>query len=327
MKASFQQVSQGIALVFGLFCLVNLIGEQVVAGFDANIWWIDLRVLPGALANALLLMSGLLLMGYAFRPAMSEWRVMVTRGTLSLLCLFAVMNVVTFYRLKSDGSLYSTPWLPFSALVAGALLLLLYGMSLPQPARFGWRHSSLVAVTALCATVILPFTQMFLFGKTDYRRSADAALVFGARTYADGRASLALSDRVQTGIDLYQQGFVKFLIVSGGPGDGEFHETDTMRRLALEAGVPDEAILIDRDGLNTKASVRNASEMMKSQGMHSLLAVSHFYHLPRIKLSSARECEAPVYTVPARESRTLIALPYYLAREVAAIWAYYLMVK
>jgi uncharacterized SAM-binding protein YcdF (DUF218 family) len=100
-----------------------------------------------------------------------------------------------------------------------------------------------------------------------------------------------------------------------------------MRRLALEAGVPDEAIIIDLEGLNTTASVRNVSEILKSRGLHSLLAVSHFYHLPRIKLSSARGCDVPVYTVPARESRTLIALPYYLVREAAAIWAYYLMIK
>jgi len=327
MNLPLHQISRGVALTFGLFCLVNLIGELLVTGFDANIWWIDLRMLPRHLASVLLLLCGLLLVGYALRPVMSEWRVMATRGALSLLCLFAVMNVVTFYRLKFDGSLYTAPWLPFSAIVACAMLLLLYGMSLPQPASVGWRHSSLIAVTALCAAIILPFIQMYLFGKTDYRRSADAALVFGARAYADGRASLALSDRVQTGIDLYQQGFVKFLILSGGPGDGAFHETDTMRRLALEAGVPDAAILIDRDGLNTKASVRNATDIMDARGLHSLLAVSHFYHLPRIKLSSARECDAPVYTVPARESRTLIALPYYLAREVAAIWAYYLMIK
>ena len=30
------------------------------------------------------------------------------------------------------------------------------------------------------------------------------------------------------------------------------------------------------------------------------------------------------YTVPARETRPLIGLPYYLAREVAAQWVYYL---
>jgi vancomycin permeability regulator SanA len=320
-------VSRGMALTIGLFCLANIIGEQVVAGFDANIWWIDLRMLPRGLASALLVTSGLLLMAFTLWPAMPAWRAFATRSVVSLLCLFAVINAVTFYRLKFDGSLYSSPWLPFSAFVAGTLLVMLHGMSIQKPADSGWHQTGLISMTTLCLAFILPFTQMFLFGKTDYRRPADVALVFGARTYADGRASLALSDRVQTGIDLYHQGFVKYLVVSGGPGDGAFHETDTMRRLAQEAGVPDEAIIIDRAGLNTNASIRNTAEILKSRGLQSLIAVSHFYHLPRIKLSSARGCDVPVYTVPARESRTLNALPYYLAREVAAIWAYYLMIK
>jgi len=30
-----------------------------------------------------------------------------------------------------------------------------------------------------------------------------------------------------------------------------------------------------------------------------------------------------VYTVPAEQTRILRALPYYMAREVAALWAYY----
>jgi hypothetical protein len=31
-----------------------------------------------------------------------------------------------------------------------------------------------------------------------------------------------------------------------------------------------------------------------------------------------------VLTVPARESRALVRMPFYVAREVVALWAYYL---
>jgi hypothetical protein len=31
-----------------------------------------------------------------------------------------------------------------------------------------------------------------------------------------------------------------------------------------------------------------------------------------------------VYTVPARESYTLTAMPYFVARETIALWVYYL---
>ena len=53
-----------------------------------------------------------------------------------------------------------------------------------------------------------------------------------------------------------------------------------------------------------------------------MLAVSHFYHLPRIKLEYQRY-GVDVLTVPAHEQRRLRRLPFFIAREVVAIWAYY----
>jgi hypothetical protein len=51
--------------------------------------------------------------------------------------------------------------------------------------------------------------------------------------------------------------------------------------------------------------------------------VSHFYHLPRIKLAYQR-AGMEVRTVPARETYILAQIPYSMAREVVALWVYYL---
>ena len=55
-----------------------------------------------------------------------------------------------------------------------------------------------------------------------------------------------------------------------------------------------------------------------------VLAVSHFYHLPRVKLESQR-LGMEVLTVPAKESYTISKMPVLVAREVAALWKYYLV--
>jgi uncharacterized SAM-binding protein YcdF (DUF218 family) len=148
-------------------------------------------------------------------------------------------------------------------------------------------------------------------------------VVFGARVYADGEPSVALSDRVLTACRLYRVALVKKLIFSGGPGDGAVHETQAMRRLALDAGVRDEDILLDDRGLNTRATVANTTPMFRRNGIRRVLAVSHFYHLPRIKLSYQR-AGWDVYTVPAEETYVLTRMPVLIAREVAALWVYYL---
>ncbi len=96
-----------------------------------------------------------------------------------------------------------------------------------------------------------------------------------------------------------------------------------MRQLATELGVPAEDLVIDAQGVNTDATCRNTSAMFASLGTARVLAVSHFYHLPRIKLCYQRYgCE--VCTVPARQTRPLARLPRFMVRETAALWLYYL---
>jgi len=111
--------------------------------------------------------------------------------------------------------------------------------------------------------------------------------------------------------------------MSGGPGDGAVHETDAMARLAVEMGVPADAIDTDMGGVNTLATVDHTARLLKQSGITKVLAVSHWYHLPRIKMAYARD-GIEAYTVPAEESHTLKKTPYFMMREVAALWWYYL---
>ncbi|MEY2427479.1 MAG: hypothetical protein QOJ40_364, partial [Verrucomicrobiota bacterium] len=184
------------------------------------------------------------------------------------------------------------------------------------------RLIQIAAVCALCLGVF-PLAQMFCFGKTDYRRPADIAVVPGARVYSDGRASDALADRVRTACQLYHQGLTRKLLFSGGAGDGAIHETESMKRMAIKLGVREEDILVDEAGLNTQATVKNSEAIFSQLHASRVLVVSHFYHLPRIKMAYQRD-GWDVYTVPAKESYFLRQMPYNMAREVAALWVYYL---
>lgn len=191
------------------------------------------------------------------------------------------------------------------------------GAGFPRAGHF----IAVVAAFVFCC-LAFPVLQVFCFGHTDYRRRADAAIVFGARAYADGRPSMALSDRVRTACELYHAGLVPRVVFSGGPGDGPVHETEAMARLARTLGVPDEAIELDRFGVSTAATVRNT--ILTRPAGARIIAVSEFYHLPRIKLA-CHDAGREVYTVPARPSHWLRNWPLRsIAREVAGFWFYYL---
>ncbi len=81
-------------------------------------------------------------------------------------------------------------------------------------------------------------------------------------------------------------------------------------------------IVLDNAGLNTRATVENTRKLFAKLDARRILVVSHFYHLPRIKLAYQR-AGWNVFTVPAKERRFIWKTPYFVARETAAVWSYY----
>jgi vancomycin permeability regulator SanA len=318
---------RGLALFLGGFALLNIFGNFRAPGFDANLWWIDFRAVPTWLSNSLLLVSAFCLISFALRPQQSASRRLLTSACLSILALVAALNAIEFYVLWIRRSIHDAIPVPFSLFVCAALAIILFARTAAGSETNRRKHESpgrLLPVLAICLTcaAIFPFAQMLFFGKTDYRRQADIAVVLGARVYADGRPSDALADRVRTARKLYRDGTVKKLLFSGGPGDGSIHETEGMKRMAIQLGVKPEDILLDAHGVNTQATVKNTEALFQQLHASRILVVSHFYHLPRIKLAYHRE-GWEVYTVPAKESYLLRQMPYNMAREVAALWVYY----
>jgi len=200
-------VSRGLALCLGAFTLLNLLGELRSPGFDGNLWWIDLRFLPPGIARSVLLLAGLCLIVYALSPTLVPWRRRLTLAVSAVLVCITLLNAFTYKLLLADRTLAAGPPVPFSLLVTAALLVI--SLPLLCGAVAGNDRLSLrwLLTTVLAALVVFPLAQIYCFGKADYRRPADAIVVFGACAYADGSCSLALYDRVLTACSLYHDGY------------------------------------------------------------------------------------------------------------------------
>lgn len=323
-------ISRGVALFLGLFSLLNLVIELRHPKFDSNFWWIDLFPLPKIaplMAQAVLLFVAVVWLMYAFSPVMPEWRRRVTTTSIELLWLFTGWNLLNYYVGLFRGRFHAGFPIPFSLFVAIALASVWRGARNDRPSG-GPKGWAIIAITATFLAVVFPLLQMICFGLTDYRRPADVAIVFGARVYENGTASDAVADRVKLAAGLYKQLLVSRLILSGGPADGgQRNETETMRTLAIQQGVPIQHIEVDPRGVNTKTTVHNVTPLLNKireafpdNHAPALLAVSHFYHLPRVKMAFELE-ERDVRTVPVRQP--LAQLPKFMLREVAALWKFY----
>ncbi|MEQ9364386.1 MAG: YdcF family protein [Leptospirales bacterium] len=327
-------VVRSIALFFGAFGLLNDLLGRIVPGFDANLWWIDFRLIeivsPTLASTALYFTSAGLLLFAARGGRAHDPTGRAMRAALWTLCALVIQNIVQYYALLASGMIRSAFPVPLSLFLLLPVLAMLRACSrspglLILPGRAGGRAMDALRVltTLGVAGALFPVAQMICFGSTDYRRPADVAVVFGARAYASGRMSTALFDRTRTGVELYRSGLVGRLFFSGGPGDGAIHEVEAMRNYALEHGVDSRDIILDPSGLSTQATVENSMGVFQRVGYSRVLAVSQFYHLPRIKLTYLR-AGLDVYTVPAAKSRLILKLPVLMAREIAAFWFYYL---
>jgi uncharacterized SAM-binding protein YcdF (DUF218 family) len=308
--------ARGLALFWSGFSLLNLVGELLRPGFD-------LRWAPAALSQAFLVTSSLALLLFALVKTLSTFWRKIFAGLTALLGLVAIQNTLSFYQLLLSGGLQTDIPVPLSLLIALSLLLIVLWMLSQRRDRGHWL--GVISVVAM-GVIGAPLAQMLLFGLTDYQRPADAILVFGARAYADGSASDALGDRILAACTLYQKGLAKTLLLSGGPGDGAYTEPDVMKRIALDCGVPEAQIVLDPLGVNTQATVENTLDLLERLRVKRVIAVSHFYHLPRIKMAFQRR-GVEVLTSPAPQRRPLLGLPIFMIREGIALWAYYFMIR
>ena len=106
----------------------------------------------------------------------------------------------------------------------------------------------------------------------------EAILILGCGIKANGEPSDMLEDRLKTGIALYEAGIAPKILLSGDYEFDDYNEIAVMKRVCLEAGVPEEAILCDHYGLSTYDSVVRAAELFD---LERAVIVTQKYHLYR----------------------------------------------
>ncbi len=110
---------------------------------------------------------------------------------------------------------------------------------------------------------------------------ARVAIVFGAGLSRTGIPSPVLRDRVTEAANLYFAGKVEKLLFSGDNRFLDYNEPGAMRNLALELGVPDQAIVLDYAGRRTYDTCYRARAIF---GVTQAILVTQQFHLPRTLL-------------------------------------------
>jgi len=107
---------------------------------------------------------------------------------------------------------------------------------------------------------------------------APVAIVFGAGLRRNGTPTQVLADRVAVAAALYRQGRVERLLLSGSTRGSGYDEAGAMAALAVDLGVPADALWVDNGGVRTAASCQRARDTF---GITHALLVTQTFHLPR----------------------------------------------
>jgi uncharacterized SAM-binding protein YcdF (DUF218 family) len=91
--------------------------------------------------------------------------------------------------------------------------------------------------------------------------------------------------RFQEGVNLYRQGYGRFLVFSGAAFDNGVSNADVMRDLAVQRGVPEAAILEEPLGEDTWGNAVHTRELLEAHGVRNAILVTSPYHARRAKLT------------------------------------------
>ena len=149
--------------------------------------------------------------------------------------------------------------------------------------RKGIKAVALLMIAVL-VYIIVTTASIVSFSEKDETRSADAAVVLGASVY-DNSPSPVFCERIDHAVELYNDGYVEAIIMTGGVGEGNIRsEADIAREYAEQQGVPAEAIFKEEDSAITSENLENAKKIMSEQGMSTALIVSDPLHMKRAML-------------------------------------------
>jgi vancomycin permeability regulator SanA len=134
-----------------------------------------------------------------------------------------------------------------------------------------------------------------------------------------------LEGRLQTALQLYREGKVRWFLVSGANREPSYNEPQAMHRWLVRQGVPPTLIVNDYAGRRTWDSLKRAQVVF---GLHQVVVVTSDFHLPRA-IFLANHMGLSVRGVPASteqqplDARIRFWIREYFARHLAVLDAWF----
>lgn len=182
--------------------------------------------------------------------------------------------------------------------------------------RRSWRILAILLTLLIAWSLYLGGSIAWYASRSD-TQPADAAIVLGAAV-AQGIPSPVFEQRIRHALDLYHNGRVRVLVMTGGIGAGDtLAESAAARDYCLARGVPPRDILIETASHTTYQNLVQARSVLVKRGLQRALIVSDPLHMRR-SVTLARDLGIDAHPSPTPTSRYVgwSSRGKFLAREV-----------
>lgn len=154
--------------------------------------------------------------------------------------------------------------------------------------RNGFLYFRKIIVCSLAAFILWFIAHSVVItidGLRDELEQVDVAIVLGNKVEVSGVPSPALKSRLDRTLELYNEGYIKNIIVSGGVGKEGHDEAYVMKGYLVNKGVPEGIVILDSEGYNTTLTAENSKVIMEERSFKTAMVISQFFHITRSKLA------------------------------------------
>jgi uncharacterized SAM-binding protein YcdF (DUF218 family) len=117
----------------------------------------------------------------------------------------------------------------------------------------------------------------------------------GGFEYDNDRERLSIrraGDRVWSAMQLFHQGKLDYILLTGKNGDlidKGLDESNQLKKILIQNGIPEDRILVDSKSLNTYENAVNSKEILDSLNFNSVLLITSATHMRRAKAVFANQ--------------------------------------
>lgn len=176
---------------------------------------------------------------------------------------------------------------------------------------------TVLLILLLMIGVVFTAIRIVRYGQLDEKTRCDAAIVLGAATSGE-EVSPVYRERINHAVWLYENGYVDYLILTGGVGDGKkISDAFLAKQYVISLSVPEEAVLMEEKSRITEENLEYAKAIMEEHSLDTAIIVSDPLHMKRAMLM-AQDYGIEAYSSPTPTTmyRSVRTKAPFLAREV-----------